>query len=227
MAYDLRTRNKHNMYDMASMLQKSIRRCDFRRAGYAAMELFGTFHKYLWKRLVVISAEDCYGVITKEIVALKIADDIANEGRKGYDRDPLFVAKAITLLCLARKNRDGCYMACNFFLPDQVMDEDAIPHVDIEKIDLTDEKIPDWVFDVHTLKGKAAGKTDLDMTIAEQEALEPRQLSFFDDCSWAPYYEWAHQKGECKGKEWEQFQEFSKGKPDCPEPMDENNAQLM
>ena len=130
MGFSFRTRNGHNMYDMSSMLQKSIRRCDFNRAGYAAMELFGNYHTYLWKRLLVVSAEDCYGIMTKEIVALKIADDTVNSGRKGYDRDPLFVAKAITLLCLARKNRDGCYMACNFMLPDRILDEESIPHVD-------------------------------------------------------------------------------------------------
>ena len=64
MYYDLRTRNGHNMYDMSSMLQKSIRRCNYELAGYAAMELFGRYWKYLWRRLIVISAEDCYGVIT-------------------------------------------------------------------------------------------------------------------------------------------------------------------
>ena len=37
MSYDLRTRNGHNMYDMSSMLQKSIRRCNYELAGYAAM----------------------------------------------------------------------------------------------------------------------------------------------------------------------------------------------
>ena len=59
MGFQFRTRNGHNMYDMASMLQKAIRRCDVEKAGYAAMELFGNYNKYLWKRLLVISAEDC------------------------------------------------------------------------------------------------------------------------------------------------------------------------
>lgn len=218
MGYNLTTRNGHNMFDMSSMLQKSIRRCDFSHAGYAAMELFGGFHTYLWKRLLVVSAEDCYGIMTKEIVALKIADDTVNKGKKGYDKDPLFVAKAITLLCLAKKNRDGCYMACNFMLPDRVLEENSIPHVDIQSCNLGVDKIPDWVFDVHTLKGKAAGKTDLDMTISEQLALEPKQLSFFDNCSWEPYYEWQHREGGCVGKEWNDFQSFRQGKCIAPEP---------
>lgn len=71
MAYDLRTLHGHNMYDCASMLQKAIRRCNPNLAGYAAYELFGNYHTYMWKRLVVISAEDCYGIMTKEIYCPK------------------------------------------------------------------------------------------------------------------------------------------------------------
>lgn len=208
MAYDLITRNGHNMYDMSSMLQKGIRRCDFERAGYAAYELFGKFHKYLWKRLLFISAEDCYGIITKEIVGLKLADDIANEGRKGYDKDPIFVAKAITLLCQARKNRDGCYVACNFMLPDKNLEEDEIEHVDITKFRMEEEDIPDWVFDVHTLKGKKAGKTDLDMTIAEQKALTPHQIGFFDNETWDNYYIDQRKKGNMSDREYYKWQKW-------------------
>ena len=36
MAYNLRTLHGHNMYDMASMLQKAIRRSNPNLAGYAA-----------------------------------------------------------------------------------------------------------------------------------------------------------------------------------------------
>ncbi len=42
MAYRLETRSGHNMFTMASLLQKAIRRGDKERAGYAAMELFGS-----------------------------------------------------------------------------------------------------------------------------------------------------------------------------------------
>ena len=217
MGFGFRTRNNHNMYDMASMLQKSIRRCDVEKAGYAAMELFGNYNKYLWKRLLVISAEDCYGIMSKEIISLKLTDDEVNAGKKGYDRDPLFVAKAIVLLCLARKNRDGCYMACNFMLPDRVLNDDEIEHVDITKCQLGDDGIPDWVFDVHTIRGKANGKTDLDMTISEQEALTPIQMSLFDNCSWEPYYNNEREHGRMGDKEWAKFQQFKEGKKPVPD----------
>ena len=185
MGFNPTTRSGHNMYDMASMLQKAIRRCDFQRAGYAAYELFGGYHTFLWKRLIVTSAEDCYGIMTKEIIALKMADDEVNKGKRGYEKDPLFVAKAITLLCLARKNRDACYVACNFMTASDILSEEEIEHVDITQCDLGVEGIPDWVFDCHTLRGKRNGKTEVDMGEDEQAALTPHQVSFFDYGDWS------------------------------------------
>lgn len=187
MGFNPTTRSGHNMYDMASMLQKAIRRCDFRRAGYAAYELFGGYHTFLWKRMIVTSAEDCYGIMTKEIIALKQADDEVNKGKKGYEKDPLFVAKAITLLCMARKNRDACYVACNFMTASDPLPEEEIEHIDITKCDLGVEGIPDWVFDCHTLKGKRMGKTEVDMGEDEQAALTPHQVSFFDYGDWTAH----------------------------------------
>lgn len=217
MAYDLTTRNGHNFYDIASLMQKAIRRSNPNLAGYAAYELFGKYHTYLWKRLVVVSAEDCWGIMTKEIIALKLADDFHNKGRKGYDKDPLFVAKAITLLCMAKKNRDACYVACNFMLPDRLLDESEIEHVDITQCSLGVEGIPDWVFDCHTLTGKKNGKTDLDMTISEQQALTPLQPGLFDECSWEYAVVDARQKGKVSDKEWRDFLEFRKGRRVEPE----------
>lgn len=208
MAYKALTKNGHSLYDMASMLQKSIRRGDFNHAGYAANEMYGSYYNYLWKRLLVISAEDCYGIITKEIVGLKMASDIANQGRKGYDIDPVFIAKAITLLCSARKNRDACYFACNYMCIDRLIPEDQIEHIDLESCNLGDEGIPDWVFDIHTLKGRMNGKTDLDMTIDEQKALTPLQLGFFDEEDWKPYYDYERSKGSFSAKEWESIEKF-------------------
>ena len=184
---DLRTRNGYNFYDMASMLQKAIRRSDYQRAAFAAYELSQRFRKYVWKRLLVISAEDCYGIITKEIIALKIASD-----ELGGD-DGIFMAKAIVLLCDARKNRDACYVACNFMQDDGTLDPDDIEvTVPLEEAELVDRRIPDWVFDVHTFRGKKMGKTIEDMIYDEQQALKPLQLNMFDDGDWEPFLKSYH-----------------------------------
>lgn len=139
MAYNLITRNGYNMYDMASMLQKAIRRCDVDHAGFAAYELYESYNDYLWRRLLIISCEDCYGIMTKEIMALKQADEFINSKRKKSEKDPIALAKAVTLLCYARKNRDACYVACEFMLPDRSIDPMSIKAKDITKIKIEQE----------------------------------------------------------------------------------------
>ena len=216
MTYELKTRHGYNMYDISSLLQKSIRRADIDRAAFAASELYDRFRKYMWKRLLVISAEDCYGIMTKEIIGLKLADDEVNGTRK-LDGDPVFAAKAIVLLCMARKNRDGCYVGCVFMHPDRNLDPKEIPHVDIRKAQLEDDELPDWVFDVHTLKGKRMGRTGLDMTIAEQEALEPKQLSLFDMAGWNDDYQRMRDTGKIRSeREWQRIVNFMHGKENDP-----------
>ena len=183
--YEMLTKSGYNFYDMASALQKGIRRGDFNLAGVAARELLGKYNKYLWKRLLIISAEDCYGIMTKEIVALYHAYQEC-EGGKG-EGGGIFVAKAVMLLCMALKNRDACYFACNFMNDEATINPEDIPVTDFSDCSLLDDKIPDYVYDCHTLKGKRSGKTVRDMIIDEQEALQPKQMGLFDDADWAPF----------------------------------------
>jgi len=177
--YNLMTRSGHDFYEMSSLLQKSIRRGDYNGAGYAARELIDRYRKYLWKRLLVISAEDCYGIMTKEIIALKLADD--ELGKKDY----IFVAKAIMLLCQAKKNRDACYFACNYMSSENTIDPEKIDAKPLD--DCWIDRIPDYVFDVHTLRGKRRGKTIEDMIREEQMALHPKQIGLFDISDWSMY----------------------------------------
>ncbi len=112
------TKSGHNMFVMASMLQKAIRRGDAERAGYAAYEMFGSYDSTVWKRLYVVSAEDCWGVLTKEIDALYQKHLKANEGLKGYNKKSGYVSVAVSVLCEALKSRDACYYSCNFVMSD-------------------------------------------------------------------------------------------------------------
>ena len=204
----------YNMYTMSSMLQKAIRRGDVNHAAFAAKELRGRYPDYLWRRLLVISAEDCYGIITKEIIGLKIADDTVNKGKKGYDRDSIFISKAVLLLCLARKNRDACFVACNFLRGERQMKPEEIPDfylTDVDEAELNDD-IPEWVFDVHTLEGKRRGKTGVDMIRDENEALEPRQMSIFDMADWDISFSSRKANGGVREKEKRQMVEYQVGK---------------
>ena len=101
------TKNGYSMFEMSSMIQKAIRRCDIPHAAYAAAELYPNYRTMLWNRLLTVSAEDCYGIMTKEIMALCQADERVN-GKKPVEKaNQVFLAKAIILLCMARKSRDA------------------------------------------------------------------------------------------------------------------------
>ena len=216
MAYEQITRNGHNLFVMSSMMQKAIRRCDIPRASYAAMEMLGRYRKYVWRRLLIISAEDCWGVVTKEIIALYEAEKVVtNNWQKGNDGGTIFIAKAVVLLCMAAKNRDACYMACNFMndeytLTDEQFDEYASEYKQVPEAEL--DAIPAWVFDIHTRQGRINGATLLDMVKSEQECLKPNQIGFFDDGDWSPMFDSRIKSGECRGRERDDYYEFKKKK---------------
>lgn len=198
MAYNqLFTKNGHYLSDMSNMLQKSIRRCNPDLAGYAANEMFGRYHAYLWRRLITISAEDCYGDITKEIIALKEADDIVNKNRKGYDKDKLFVAKAVTLLLFCRKNRDGCFFACNKMLSEKVIKNCE----DVLNLDecVYDGYLPDYCKDFYSRFRRSNPKATSENFIADEErAIEESghyQEGVYDHADWSPALDAERQKG--------------------------------
>lgn len=178
----LRTAKGHDFYEAASAMQKAIRRGDARLAGYFALDIFhGGYWKYVWKRLLTISAEDCAGVITKEIEALYNSYMFVNEGRKKHEKPKgrIFISKAVILLAQAMKSRDADHLQCLIYDKDQVTDQEAEELINSVKEEK--QEIPDYAHDVHTRKGKRMGKTKREFFIEEHDALEPRQLNLFDD----------------------------------------------
>jgi len=104
----VKTRNQYNMFEISSLIQKSIRRRHAEFAYFAANELIPHYRNYLWKRLLTVSAEDCFDMLTGKIMDLHEKDcnreDAAN--RK-------YIACAVSVLLNARKNRDADFFACN------------------------------------------------------------------------------------------------------------------
>jgi replication-associated recombination protein RarA len=180
MAFNPQTKRGYNLFEVASCLQKSIRRANITLAGYMAIELFESgYGAYCWKRLLIISAEDCAGIITQEIKALQ--DWWLVLSRKGQrDESRLFLSKAVILLCQARKCRDADHLQ-NFIYDREMIDAqqlDAALHearTNPENIEL-----PDYTFDVHTKKGRKRGKTKADFFHEEFHALKPREQGLFD-----------------------------------------------
>ena len=93
------------MFEVSSLVQKAIRRQDAQMAYYAANELIPSYRNYLWKRLLTVSAEDCFDLVTGEIVKLHNKDN--------DEQDDKNIAKAVSILLNCRKNRDADFFACN------------------------------------------------------------------------------------------------------------------
>lgn len=171
----------YSLYDVASCLQKSIRRGDWKLAGFMCAELFPKYSDYCWRRLLTISVEDCYGCITKEIMAQCDAFYFLNKGKKPFEyKGRLFLTKAAMLLCICPKSRDADIL--NNFVHDRLIgiDEDKLKAA-IEEAHSEAIGMPDYVYDCHTIVGKMRGKTRSQFFIEEEQALKPRQDSLFDD----------------------------------------------
>lgn len=177
--FTLRTVHGYDFYEVSSCLQKSIRRGDARLAGYMALELWSSnFVSYLWKRLFTISAEDCWGILTKEIEALWQGYQLVND-KTDKPKGRIFISKAVLLLCSAKKCRDADHLSN--FVYDRM---DGLTPELLEK-ELSECKeyveLPNYIYDVHTMTGKKMGKTKEQFFKEEYEALQPRQLGLFDD----------------------------------------------
>ena len=176
----LRTKRGYDLYEVASCLQKSIRRGDTALAGFMAVELFESgFHKYCWKRLLTVSAEDCAGIITQEVKALFDSFVMLNEGAKEV-RSRIFISKAVIVLCAAVKSRDADHLT-NYVYDRSMIDAEAL-EAGITEARANPEPIemPDYTFDCHTTKGKAKGRTKEQFFQTELAALSPRQPGLFD-----------------------------------------------
>lgn len=174
------TQRGYDFYEVASALQKSIRRADVKTAGYFALELFPKYARYCWKRLLTISAEDCYGIVTKEIMALYDAFEVINKGKKADElKGRIFISKAVILLCEAKHNRDADLLSNYVYDKKYGIEDEELERI-FEEVRQEKIDVPDYVYDVHTIKGKRAGKTKRDFFVEEQKALENEQVSIFD-----------------------------------------------
>lgn len=167
----------HALLDVASALQKAVRRGDARLAGYWAIELFESgYREYLWRRLLTVSAEDCWGVITHEVEALYRSWQVIDQQKKGGGR--IFASKAVILLAQARKCRDADHLTNLVYDPKAVPDE--VLEAELRAARESSVAIPDYAFDCHTAKGKRAGKTKREFFRDEHAALDPREAGLFD-----------------------------------------------
>ena len=173
----IKTVRGYTLLDVASALQKAVRRGDARLAGYWAIELFESkYREYLWRRLLTISAEDCWGVITHEIESLYRSWAVIDKHKPGRGR--IFASKAVILLCQSRKCRDADHLTNLVYDPRSI--DEAQLEADLAAARETTEAIPDYAFDCHTIEGRRQGKTKADFFRDEFRALTPREPGLFD-----------------------------------------------
>jgi len=191
------TKRGYNFYVVLSALQKAIRRGDARLACYWAAELYESgFGPALWNRLLIISAEDCWGTVTQhvealrqEVKALEAVDKHINKGKDGSNKKPLnglFVLKAAYLLALAQKCRDVDNFYCLVYVPAVIPEKELL--ADLEAAQGEKIAIPEDALDKHTLEGKmrlkklgwSNKKITEQFTLKETKALKPRVPGMFD-----------------------------------------------
>ena len=128
-----------------------------------------------------ILAEDCYGPITKEIMALYEGFKIVNKGKRGDQLGGrIFISKAVILLCTQPHSRDADVLSNFVYDRKRGLTDDQI-NAYMEEARNENIPIPDYAYDVHTRQGKMKGKTKADFFIEEDQSLAYRQLSLFDD----------------------------------------------
>ena len=176
--HEIKTKHGYKLLDVTSALQKAIRRADVTLAGYWAIELWESgYRDYLWRRLLTISAEDCWGLITYEIEALFRGYQFIVKKKKHGGR--VFASKAVILLAMCQKCRDADH------LTNLVYDKDKIDyetlHRDISEARKNPLPIPDYAYDCHTKRGRIEGRTKEEFFIDEHYNLKPRQPGLFDD----------------------------------------------
>ncbi|MCF7675097.1 MAG: ParB N-terminal domain-containing protein [Akkermansiaceae bacterium] len=177
----LNTKRGYSFPAVSSAMQKAVRRGDAKLAGYWALELWASgFGQYVWRRLLTVSAEDCWGILTQEVKALHDSYTEINQhtpAKKPKGR--IFISKAVILLCLAKKNRDADHLQ-NFVYDQQAGLE---PETLIDELEAAGQyvPIPDYAYDCHTPQGRRMGKTKAEFFRAEQDALTPFIPGLFDD----------------------------------------------
>lgn len=145
------TENGYSFSEVASALQKSIRRGLEEDAMFWATELESKFPDYLWKRLQIISIEDIGLADPHVVIYVAELRRLYHELRKAYDKEPekksrsfrMALSNAILALCRAKKSRIGDEFqiviygrrASGWKLP-----------------------VPDYALDMHTSKGRGKGR---------------------------------------------------------------------
>jgi hypothetical protein len=134
---------------------------------------------------MIVSAEDCHGVITAEIIALyqawKKATNETSSKKPGRIEGRIFFSKAIVLLaeCKHSRDQDELILLVSNRMPDDVFEAAMNAVEEVFEVNEADFDIPDYVHDVHTAQGRRRGATLEHFIQDEHEALSNKAPSVF------------------------------------------------
>ena len=167
--------------EVASALQKAIRRCQVEQAVFWAIELDRSgYAQYVWKRLLVITSEDV-GPAEQHMPATIWSLYQTWKEMKSWNNsnspERLPFVHAVILLARAKKSRMCDHAACGGYNTNEVMFQ-----------------IPDEAFDLHTMKGRRMGR-GLEHWYSEAAKLENQE-----DLGLDPFIEWNAKADQFKGE---------------------------
>lgn len=129
-----------------SGLQKFIRRGMTEEAVRAAYELFLTgeeLTEYLWRRLLVISAEDIGMGNPLAPIVVEILQNAADQITRENSDYTIFIVQAVRYLCSCQKERGSSILSS--VTKRRIRDGEPF-------------ELPDYVFDMHTVRGQEQGR---------------------------------------------------------------------
>ena len=147
-------------------------RCDIVMSSRAVNELLPKYANYCRNQLLTVSAEDCADMVTAEIVGQYDAWQKVNDSTSDNSKGRVFFAKAIVILARCRHSRDADEL--NILMADRMPDElfeAAVRECEAVAADGRHFLIPDYVYDVHTRRGRRRGKTKAHFMPEEHDAL--------------------------------------------------------
>ena len=145
-AYQIKTKHGYDFFEVVSAFQKSIRRGDEKQAMFWAVELYESgYQKYAWMRMVIMSSEDVgLGDPTVNMIVfnLKQSYDYLVSLKKPSLPEKLPFTQAVLQLVHARKSR-FVDLAISVYWQENATKQ---------------YEMPDYVYDMHTRKGKMMGR---------------------------------------------------------------------
>jgi replication-associated recombination protein RarA len=145
--YQQFTQKGYDLGEVASALQKSVRRGLEQEAMYWAVELFNSnFDEYCWKRLRIMSCEDVG--LANPMAAVQIQSlynmylDLKKKKEDAQQPWRLMLTQAVLVLCRSEKSRVVDHALIHFW--------NTHPN--------TGKDIPEYALDKHTARGKHNGR---------------------------------------------------------------------